>query len=44
VLANLGHVPRVGETLETHGMSITTLEATETQIGRLSINFSESQE
>jgi len=44
VLANLGHVPRVGETLETHGMSITTLEATETQIDRLSINFSESQE
>ena len=44
VLANLGHVPRVGETLETHGMSITTLEATETQIGRLSINFSDSQE
>jgi len=44
VLANLGHVPRVGETLETHGMSITTLEATETQIDRLSINFSDSQE
>ncbi|HIN09879.1 MAG TPA: HlyC/CorC family transporter, partial [Phycisphaerales bacterium] len=42
VLANLGHVPRVGETLETHGMSITTLEATETQIDRLSINFSDS--
>lgn len=43
VLANLGHVPRVGEILETHGMSITTLEATETQIDRLSIDFSETE-
>lgn len=44
VLANLGHVPRVGEILETHGLSITTIDATETQIDRLSIAFSESQE
>jgi putative hemolysin len=44
VLANLGHVPRVGEILETHGISITTLEASDTQIDRLSIAFSESQE
>jgi CBS domain containing-hemolysin-like protein len=44
VLANLGHVPRVGEVLETHGMSITTLEATDTQIDRLSIAISETQE
>ena len=44
VLANLGHVPRVGEILETHGMSITTLEATDTQIDRLSIEISETQE
>lgn len=40
VLANLGHVPRVGEILETHGMSITTLEASDTQIDRLSIKIS----
>ncbi len=40
VLANLGHVPAVGETLETQNLVFTTLKATETQIERLSIEFS----
>ena len=43
VLANLGHVPNIGEVLEIQGLVITTLKATETQIERLSIAFSDSQ-
>jgi putative hemolysin len=40
VLASLGHVPEVGEVLETHKMRFTTLEASVTQINRLSIEYS----
>ncbi len=40
VLANLGHVPDVGEVLEIQNLIFTTLQATETQIERLSIEFS----
>jgi putative hemolysin len=40
ILANLGHVPDVGEVLEIHNLVFTTLKATETQIERLSIKFS----
>jgi putative hemolysin len=40
VLASLGHVPEVGEVLETHNMRFTTLEASVTQINRLSIEYS----
>ena len=40
VLASLGHVPEVGEVLETHKMRFTTLEASATQINRLSIEYS----
>jgi len=39
VLANLGHVPAVGEVLEIQDLVFTTLQATETQIERLSIEF-----
>ncbi len=42
VLANLGHVPEVGEVLEVQNLVFTTLQATETQIERLSIDFSSS--
>lgn len=44
VLASLGHVPEVGEILETHNMRFTTLEASVTQINRLSIEFSIGEE
>ena len=40
VLANLGHVPQVGEALEIHNLVITTIKATETQIERLSVKIS----
>ncbi|MBC8522796.1 HlyC/CorC family transporter, partial [PVC group bacterium] len=40
VLAQLGHVPEVGEVLETHKMRFTTLEASATQINRMSIEYS----
>ncbi len=44
ILANLGHVPEVGEVVEIQSMIFTTLQATETQIERVSISFSESDE
>jgi putative hemolysin len=40
ILANLGHVPKEGEVLEIDGLVITTLNATETLIERVSIDFS----
>ena len=40
LLANLGHVPQVGEVLEMNEMRFKTLRATSTQIERLSIEFS----
>jgi CBS domain containing-hemolysin-like protein len=40
ILANLGHVPKEGEVLEIDGLIITTLNATETLIERVSIDFS----
>jgi putative hemolysin len=40
VLANIGHVPQVGEVLEIHNLVITTIKATETQIERLSVKIS----
>ena len=39
VLANLGHVPDIGEVIEIQNLVFTTLKATETQIDRLSIKF-----
>ena len=39
VLANLGHVPNVGESIEIQDLVFTTIKATETQIERLSIGF-----
>ena len=39
LLANLGHVPRVGEELETQNMRFKTLQATPTQIDRVSIEL-----
>jgi len=39
VLANLGHVPEVGETLEIQNMRFTALNATSTQIERLAIEL-----
>ena len=39
VLAKLGHVPKVGEVLESHGLRCTTIDATTTQIVRLSIEI-----
>jgi CBS domain containing-hemolysin-like protein len=44
ILANLGHVPNVGEVLEIQNLVFTTLKATETQIERLSIQFSPFKE
>ena len=44
ILANLGHVPKVGEVLEIQHLVITTLKATETQIEKLSIEFSPSSD
>ena len=44
VLANLGHVPEVGEVMEIQNMVFTTLRATETQIERVSISFSETDD
>ncbi len=44
VLANLGHVPKVGEVLETQNLVFKTQKATETQIERLSIEFSRSSD
>jgi CBS domain containing-hemolysin-like protein len=40
VLAQLGHVPVVGESIDSHGMKITAIEVSETQILRLLFNFS----
>ncbi|MDP7008185.1 MAG: hemolysin family protein [Phycisphaerales bacterium] len=39
VLAKLGHVPQVSEVLETDGKKFTTLEASATQINRVSIEY-----
>ena len=39
LLAKLGHVPRVGEELETQNMRFKTLQATPTQIDRVSIEL-----
>ena len=39
VLANLGHVPEVGETLQIQNMRFTALNATSTQIERLAIEL-----
>jgi len=39
VLARLGHVPEVGEVLEIHEKRFTTLEASATQINRISIAY-----
>jgi putative hemolysin len=39
VLANLGHVPDVGDSIEIQDLVFTTIKATETQIERLSISF-----
>ncbi|MBC8200902.1 MAG: HlyC/CorC family transporter [Planctomycetes bacterium] len=44
ILANLGHVPEVGEVVEIQNMVFTTIQATETQIERVSISFSETDE
>lgn len=44
MLAQLGHVPSVGERIETHGVTITASEVSETQIIRLSIDISNSEE
>jgi CBS domain containing-hemolysin-like protein len=44
VLAHLGHVPEIGEVLETHEMRFTTLEASATQINRISIAYSFHEE
>ncbi len=44
ILAQLGHVPEQGESLETHGLKITAIECSATQINRLSIDFSSSME
>jgi len=40
VLAMIGHVPLQGEVIETHEMQITAIQVSETQILRLSIDFS----
>ncbi len=39
ILANLGHVPKIGETLEIKHLRFTTLKATSTQIERVSIEI-----
>ena len=44
VLAQLGHVPKQGEIIETHGMKITAIQASDTQIIRLLIDFSTRDE
>jgi len=44
VLAQLGHVPEIGEVLESHEMLFTTLEATATQISKLAIEYSTPNE
>ena len=44
VLAQLGHVPEIGEVLESHEMLFTTLEATATQISKLAIEYSPPNE
>ncbi len=44
VLAQLGHVPLQGEITESHGLVITAIEVSETQIIRLSIDFSMKDE
>ena len=44
VLAQLGHVPKQGETIETHGMKITAIQVSDTKIIRLSIDFSTRDE
>jgi putative hemolysin len=44
ILAQLGHVPLQGEIVEFHGMKMTAVEVSETQISRLSIEFSTTTE
>ena len=44
VLAHLGHVPEVGEVLEAFAKRFTTLEASATQINRISIAYSLREE
>ncbi|MGY8752772.1 MAG: hemolysin family protein [Phycisphaerales bacterium] len=44
ILANLGHVPEVGEILTLQTMVLITLNATETQIERVSIDYSGNKE
>ena len=44
VLAMIGHVPLQGESIETHGMKIAAIQVSETQILRLSIDFSSPEE
>lgn len=44
VLANLGHVPDIGEVLEIQDLIFTTIKATDTQIERLSIEFMKTSE
>jgi len=39
VLSQLGHVPQIGEVLDSHEMRFITLEASATQIHRISIEF-----
>ncbi|MCH2146689.1 MAG: hemolysin family protein [Phycisphaerales bacterium] len=42
ILANLGHVPQIGETLEIKHLRFTALKATSTQIERVSIEILEN--
>ena len=44
ILATIGHVPLRGECVETHGMKFTAIQVSETQIIRLSIDFSKPEE
>ena len=44
ILAQLGHVPLQGEIVESHGMKMIAVEVSETQISRLSIEFSTTPE
>ena len=44
ILATIGHVPLQGERIETNGMKITAIQVSETQIIRLSVDFSTTEE
>jgi len=44
ILATIGHVPLQGERIETNGMKFTAIQVSETQIIRLSIDFSNAIE